>query len=71
MNEDQAARLVVLVTEALSIAERIKVAAPERYADYSDRYMNARRRYTLKDAKAHAAIVEAKMREAWQILDPI
>lgn len=67
------------VAEAITNVEAIVVAAPEVYSDDPkwggpvqnfDRPSNARRKFTLKDAKPRARYATRVLREAWEVLDP-
>ena len=69
-----------LVGQAVADVEAIAIAAPQTYADdprYTEgsranfeRPHNARRAFTLKDAKPLARCAARQLREAWELLDP-
>lgn len=69
-----------LVGQAVSDVEAIEKAAPQVYADdprYTEGYRanferphNARRPFTLKDARPLARVSARYLREAWTILEP-
>lgn len=69
-----------LVGQAIGDVEAIAAAAPQTYADdprYTEGYRanferphNARRAFTLKDAKPLARTAARYLRQAWEVLDP-
>jgi hypothetical protein len=78
--EDAIRQASFLVAQALPDVEAIALAAPQRYADDPaitegyranfDRPYNARRPFTLKDARPLARTSARLLREAWELLDP-
>lgn len=63
----------LLVSEALAEVLKVVKAEDQLYADREtnfNRPVNARRKYTLKDAREHARYAERLLREAWELLDP-
>lgn len=78
--EDARRHAAQLVAQAIPEVEAIAAAAPQVYADdprYTEGYRanfdrphNARRPFTMKDAKPLARVAARHLREAWELLDP-
>ena len=68
-----------LVSEAMTDVEKIDASAPQKYSDDPswggskqnfERGYNARRKFSLKDAKPLARYAAKQLRKAWDILEP-
>lgn len=78
--DDAVAQASSLVAQVISEVETIDRATPQRYSDDPtvtegyranfERASNARRKFTLKDARPLARYSARLLREAWEVLDP-
>lgn len=74
LSDDERLTLMGLITDAMTLCEKVAQAAPVERADLHKRTIKAKddayRAYTLKDARPHARIAAMRLREAWDIVDP-
>lgn len=71
--DDRARQVELLITAALGEVEEIADAKPMEYADRDcnfTRPYNAKRPFSLKDAKSRARCAAKYLREAWDLCAP-
>lgn len=74
MNREIAYEASLLVAQAIGEVDEIVYANDLSYADAyevtSTRHWNAKRKFTLKDARLKARHAAELLRQAWDLLDP-